>query len=144
MTRGCRWILAAAAGCVILVVVVFAVPALIRAVQVALRVELTDFFVYESPVSVSGTSGVPVEIVSSHADALFACGYLRASGPASLGFLLVHDEKPLGWFVLEKLYEPGYLCERLPSSWRQPGSYRVEVWLPRHKIGSAEFVVVEP
>lgn len=144
MIRIGRWILAASAVFLILIVMVLAVPSLIRAVRVALQVELTDFFVYESPMPVRGTSGLPVESVPSNADALFACGYLRANGPASLRFLLYRDDKPLGWFVLSTRYEPGYLCERLPPSWRQPGSYRVEAWYLKHEISSVEFVVVEP
>lgn len=144
MTRIRQWILVAALAGAVLVMMPLTVFFMIRAERAASQVELAEFSVCEGSSCVFGLPQVPIDTVSTNAEALFACGYLRTTRPASLRFLLYRNEKPLGWFVLSTRYEPGYLCEELPPDWRAPGSYRVAAWHTKYEIASTQFVVVEP
>ena len=74
--------------------------------------------------------------------AINACGYLKAVGKVPLHFVLFYEGQSTRWLDPVEHYQSGYVFRELPQSWRKPGNYRVEAWLQRHKVASAEFTTV--
>jgi hypothetical protein len=104
--------------------------------------KFTEFFVCEGPDPNTGLPKKPTSTLPSSVEAIYACGYLEASGKVPLFFLLFYEGQPTGWFDHVQQYQTGYVFQELPRSWRKPGDYRVEVRLQRHLLASAEFTLV--
>jgi hypothetical protein len=101
----------------------------------------TEFYVCEGPDTDNGTPHSPMDVVPSDIEAVYACGYLEAEGKVPLYFVLFYEGRATSWLDSAKYYQSGYVFRELPQSWRKPGRYRVEAWLRRHKVASAEFSI---
>lgn len=93
------------------------------------------------------TTRLPVEPATSFpADTvqLCACGYLETSSPVRLGFLLFRENQYARTFVADRKFDQGHFEEPIllkKNERLEPGLYRVDIYLHRNKLGSAEFVV---
>jgi hypothetical protein len=103
--------------------------------------KFTEFYVCTGADPVTGLPEAPVAEVPSATEKLYVCGYLEADGAVPLRFLLSHEGKS-GWFAHQERHSTGYMLREIPRSWQEPGTYTVEVWLNRQKLGSATFTVV--
>ena len=107
------------------------------------QAKVTEFAVCRGP---APTTGLPQESLTSlhpTEEAIYACGHLQAFGFEPLYFLLFYEGKATGWFDPTKDYRTGYVFREIPRSWwQEPGNYRLEVRLNRHKLASTEFTVV--
>jgi hypothetical protein len=104
--------------------------------------KFTEFYVCEGPDAGTGIPHRPMVVVPADIEAIHACGYLEAEGKVPLYFVLFYEGRATGWLDPVEQYQSGYVSRELPQSWRTPGSYRVEVWLQRHRVASTEFSIV--
>jgi hypothetical protein len=104
--------------------------------------KFTEFYVCEGPDTDTGIPHRPMTVVPADIEAIYACGYLEAEGKVPLYFVLFYEGRATGWLDPVEQYQSGYVSRELPQSWRTPGSYRVEVWLQRHRVASTEFSIV--
>jgi hypothetical protein len=102
----------------------------------------TDFFACGGVDPITGEPLPARDIFSSSEEAIYVCGHLKANGVAQLGFLLKYESESPGWFITSDPYRSGFVIEEIPRHQRQPGRYRVEVWMSRSKLASTEFTIV--
>jgi hypothetical protein len=107
------------------------------------QAKFAEFYVCAGPEPATGLPQEPVTSLPAAAKTIYACGHLQADGSVPLHFMLFHEGRSTGWFDPTEKYQTGYVFRAIPQSWwQEPGSYRIEAWLNRHKLASSEFTVV--
>jgi hypothetical protein len=103
--------------------------------------KFAEFYVCEGPDTNGGAPYKPMTVVPSDIKAIYACGYLEAGGKVPLHYVLFYEGQSTRWRDPVEYYQSGYVFRELPQSWREIGSYRVEVYWQRHKVASTEFTI---
>jgi hypothetical protein len=136
-----KWFLVAAAAFLCLGVAI-AVVGCVAGVRFFYSARFTEFYVCTGADAVTGLPLPPVVEPPSATEKLYACSFLEADGSAPLLFLLDHEGKGR-YFDHGEKYRTGYVLTEIPHRfWQEPGTYRVEVRLNRHKLAEATFTVV--
>jgi hypothetical protein len=137
------------------------VYALVRGQPKATKFWFSDFYVCEGANPVTGLPQEPRSAWPPTAEKIYICGHFVTDGKVNLRYLLMYEDEPTGWFLLNRQYQTGYVFEEIPPSiWRfpaslglgaddhnspqrRPGHYRVEVWQGRRMCVSTEFTIVD-